>query len=278
MADEHWAPGFEHASITADNREAFNTVASKFATQGDMCVGYHELQKTTGKPFKMPESLDKLPDDAARADFTSQAHKVLGIRKVKSIDDLKDVNLKDGLPDGSPYDEGFAAAYKQFVVDEDMNSSDMPKNAKFFNTIMAKIKADNATKLENDNLAAATKCDEALIAHPDIGSKEELLKQTELFKRAITSKVGLTADEVDELGEGLTLSTITKNPVLQRVMLKHFAPLAATATNEGGTGGAGADGKPVNSDSGSPTYVALGWSNAEEAAAYAERNKQPAPA
>ena len=274
MPDEHWAVGFEHASVTADNRADFTTHMAKFATPADAVADGFGLAKLTGKPFKMPESLDKLPDDAARADFTSQAHKVLGIRKVKSIDDLKDVNLKDGLPDGSPYDEGFATAYKQFVVDEGMNSSDMPKNAKFFNTIMAKLTADGKTKAENDAIAAATSCDEALIAHPDIGSKENLLVLTEQFKRAMTNHMGLSADEVAELGEGLALSTITKNPVLQRVMLKAIAPLAATATNEGGAGGGGGDTKPVNPDAGSPTYVALGWSSADEEAAYKERNKQ----
>ena len=274
MEDEHWAVGFEHASVTADNRADFTTHMAKFATPNDVVADGFGLAKLTGKPFKMPESLDKLPDDASRADFTSQANKVLGIRKVKSIDDLKDVNLKDGLPEGSPFDEGLATAFKQFVVDNNLNTSNMPKYSKFFNETMVKAGAAHAAKAEADGLAAATACDEALVAHPDIGSKEKLLEMTELFKRAMTNHVGLNADELAELGEGLTLSTITKNPVLQRIMLKQFAPLAATAKSEGGAGGDGGAEKPANPDAGSPTYVALGWSDAEEAAAYAERNKQ----
>ena len=45
---EHWAPDFEHPSITDENREAFETATSKFETQDDMTVGYYELQKTAG--------------------------------------------------------------------------------------------------------------------------------------------------------------------------------------------------------------------------------------
>jgi len=140
-----------------------------------------------------------------------------------------------------------------------MNTSDMPKNAKFFNSIMGKMKADAATKAESDAIAAATKCDESLVAHPDIGSKEKLTEMTELFKRAMTNHVGLSADEVTELGDGLALSTITSNPVLQRIMLKTFAPLAGEAQSEGGGSPSKEKGKPKSPHVGTPTGIALKW-------------------
>ena len=259
---EHWAPDFEHPSITDENREAFETAASKFETQDDMTVGYYELQKTAGKPFKLPVALDKLPDDTSRAEFTAQAHKLLGISKTKDIAALADVNLKDGLPEGSPYNEEFANSFKQFVIDSNLNVNDMPKYAKFYNTAMAKFAADQKAKTESDAIAAAAKCDEELIAHPSIGSKEKLLELSELFARAMKNHVGLTPDEVEELADGLALSKLTKNPVLARVMLNQFAPLAATATTERGDGTPKV--APVDPDEGSKTYVALGWSPKKE--------------
>lgn len=272
MPDEHWSEGFEHASITDENREAFNTAASKFPTQDDMSVGYMELQKTAGKPFKMPESLDKLPDDASRSEFTTQVNKLLGITKAKDIKELIDVNLKDGLPEGSPYDEDFANLFKQFVIDNNLNVSDMPKYAKFFNTSMAKVAADQKAKTESDALAAADATNKALIAHPSIGSEEKLLEQTELLKRAVQNNVGLTPEEVEEFADTLADTLLTKNPVMARVMLKVLAPLGAEASTEGGGGGTPpSTDKVPDPDEGSPSYVAAGLSTAEQGEEWKKR-------
>lgn len=256
--DEHWSKEFEHPSITDENREAFGTSMAKFPTKDDVVVNHIELSKLTGAPFKLPKDLDGMGEEA-KADFTSQVNKMFGIIKTKDIKTLADVNLKDGMAEGATYDEDFANSFKQFVVDNSLNVSDMPKYAKFFNEAMAKVAVANATKRENEAIGAATSCEEALIAHPDIGSKENLVKQTELFVRAMKNHVGLTPDEVKELADGLALSKLTTNPVLARVLLKQFAPLATTADIEGGGGG-----KPPepakDPDEGSKTYKALGWS------------------
>ena len=97
--NEHWAPGFEHASVTADNREAFNTSMAKYASRDEAIVGSFNAQKAMGKPFRVPESLDKL-DDASRDDFRSQARNALGIRTPKTVEDLADFNFKEGLAEG----------------------------------------------------------------------------------------------------------------------------------------------------------------------------------
>jgi hypothetical protein len=252
---EHWSTDFEHPSITDENRESFNKAASKFETPDDMAVGYMELQKTAGRPFKLPESLEKLPDDASRNDFTAQARKLLNIRTTKDIKELIDVNLKDGIAEGATYDEDFANSFKQFVVENNLNVNDMPKYAKFFNVAMAQI----AAKAETDKIAAAEKCDAALIAHPDIGSKERLLVMTEQFTRAMKNNVGLTADEVEVLADGLALSKLTTNPVLARVMLKQFAPLAAEGTTESGAGEGGEKKERTIVDDEPKTAKALNW-------------------
>ena len=265
---EHWTDDFEHSSITDENRESFNTAMAKYGTQEDAIVGGHNAMKLAGKPFKMPESLDKLPDDASRTDFTAQAHKLLGISKTKDIATLADVNLKDGIAEGTPYDEDFANSFKQFVIDNNLNVNAMPKYAKFFNTAMATVTA----KAETDKIAAAEACDKALIEHPEIGSKEKLLEMTELFVRAMKDHVGLKPEEAEELADGLALSKLTTNPVLARVMLKQFAPLAAEAsTEQAGDGKPPDTKKPADPDEGSPTYMASGWSTKEQEEEYNKR-------
>jgi hypothetical protein len=271
---EHWSNEFEHSSITDENRESFNADMAKFPTKDDAVIGYRELQKTAGKPFKLPESLDKLPDDTTRAEFTSQANKILGIRRTKDIKELADVNLRDGHPDGVAYNEEFANSFKQFVVDNNLNVNAMPKYAKFFNEAMAGLRAKN----EADKIAAAEKCNTALIAHPDIGSKEKLTEMTELFVRAMKNHVGLTAAEVEELADGLALSALTTNPVLARIMLKQFAPLATEGSSEAGGHGNQPPAKPPDPDEGSPTYDAMGWSTPEQVEEYNKRQKVKAPA
>ena len=254
----------DHPEVMA-NPLAKNALA-KYKSADKAMLGGVDAMAFVGKPFKMPESLEKLPDDASRTDFTAQAHKLLGITKTKDIATLKDVNLKDGMAEGTAYSEDFANSFKQFVVDNNLNVNDMPKYAKFFNTTMAAVTA----KAETDKITAAESCDKALIAHPDIGSKEKLLEMTELFARAMKNKVGLTPAEAEELADGLALSKLTTNPVLARVMLKQFAPLAAEASTEGGGGGTPPT-PPADPDEGSPTYMASGWSTPEQEAEYNKR-------
>ena len=259
MPDEHWTEGFEHASITDENREAFNTHMAKFPTQEDAVADGFGLAKLKGKPFKMPESLAKLPDDASRGDFTAQAHKLLGIEHAKDIEGLADLNMKAGQVDGAPFDENLANAFKTFVVEKRINKTSAQDIVEFHNQTMGKANQALVAKTEADKLAAAKSTNEALIAHPDFGSEEEVVKQSELLKRAIQNHVGLTPEEVEEFADTLADSMLTRNPVMARVMLKVLAPLAATADIEGG--GKGKPPEPTKDpDEGSKTYKALGWS------------------
>ena len=275
---EHWADDFEHESITDENREAFSTHMAKFDTEGDAVMDGYDLAKQKGNLFKIPESLENLPDDESRTDFTSQVHKLFGIRKTKDISELANVNLKDGMAEGAVYNEDFANSFKQFVVDNNLNVNDMPKLAKFFHVSMAKLGEAQKAKTEADNLAAAKSCNDALIAHADIGSEERLLVLTEQFTRAMETKVGLTPDEVEELADDLAVSKLSRHPALTRVLLQQIAPLAAEASTEKGGGPTHKATKPEDPEEGSPSYVALGYSTPEQAEAYKNRQAAKAPA
>ncbi len=229
-----WINDFEHAGVTTENRGSFNTSMEKYETPDDAIVGNFNQQKVMGKPFRMPESMDKLPDDASRGDFTAQAHKLLGIEHAKDVEGLADINMKAGQTEGAAFDENLAASFKQFVVEQKLNKNESQKYVEFFNQTLAKV----AQVQEASKLDAAKTCNEALVAHPDFGSEEKVKEMSELMRRAIFNNVGLTPEEAEQMGNEMT-SEITRHPVMARVMLKVLAPLAQEGNTESGDGTGG---------------------------------------
>ena len=237
----------EHPSITVENKEAFSTHMEKFESMEDAALDGMDLKSQTGKPFKFPESMDKLPDDASRSDFTSQARKLLNIEHAADVAGLADVNLKKGLVEGSPYDENFANSFKQFVVDNKIPKSAIEPLAEFFNLASAKATGDYAAKTAADFATAKKTTEDALIAHEDFGTKEKLDEQSVLMHRALTNNLGLSTEEANGIAEFLRDREGATNPVLRRLILKQLAPLAAESNNEGGGGGKEVT-KPVQED------------------------------
>ena len=238
---EHWTETIEHDSITDENREAFKTANAKYATEADAIVGGYNAQKLAGKPYKVPDDLSKL-DDTSKAEFTSQASKLLGIEYAKDLDGLKDLDLKVGQADGAATDETLATAFKQFVVDNKVNKADAQKMLGFYNTAMGQATEAYKQKAEDDKIAKMEACNKALIAHPDIGSEEKLNEQTELFKRAIMNNCGLSAEEAKTFADDIANSMFTTTPTTARLLLKAFAPLAAEGSTGDGGGGGGSTG------------------------------------
>ena len=261
-----WSEGLEHAAITPENRDAFNIAASKFDSQVDMCVGYMEQSKLVGQPFKLPESMDKLPDDAVRGDMTKQMNKLLGREFAADVEGLADLNLKDGSAEGIQTDEAMAANFKQFIVDQKISKSVAQKILGFHNRAMT---AGRATLAEQQKVADAqaivkvetekTACAEALAAHKDFGSKEKVAEADVLMHRAILNKTGHTPEQAAEVAEIVKDSAAFRNPLIRRIILKSLAPLAAESSHKGFGGGDQPD-APIDPEAGSPTYKALGWS------------------
>jgi hypothetical protein len=228
--------GIEHAAITPENREAFSTHMSKFDSFEAAALDGMDLKSQQGKPFKLPESLDKLPNDATRAEFTSKARGLLGIEHATDIAGLADVNLKKGLPEDSPFDENFATAFKQFAVEKKIPKSALEPLAEFFNLASIKAGGDHAAAVAAKFAADKNAATEALIAHEDFGTKEKLAEQDVLMHRALTSNLGLTTEEANNIAEFLRDREGATNPTLRRVLLKQLAPLAAESSNDGGGG------------------------------------------
>lgn len=270
--DEHWSQDFEHASITEDNREAFTTGMSKFPTQADAVIGYTELQKSAGKPFKLPESIDKLPDDQTRADFSDGVNKLIGRTIPKDMESFADVNFKDGLAEDAQVNEKFTGIIKQWAVDNKIPLETVSKLASFYNGPLAAHATEAmAEQTQADTIAKQTACQEALVN--TFGSKEKVAEQSELFRRAILNFDGVKGtDKAEEIGDAMVKAGLTTNPELAKIMLKAFAPMAATSNNETNNGNNNNNKSAnIDPDCGSPSELATGLCTAEEHEAWNAR-------
>lgn len=234
--NEHWSNEFEHESLaTPESREAFTSAMSKYNSQEEAIIGGFNAIKMAGKPFKLPESIDKLPENM-RGEFTQNAMKVLGIESgISSVDDLKDIDLKTGLAEGINPDENLAESFKKFAAENKWTKKQTQSAIGFYNQAMTQARQAYAESMEAKKLEAATKTNEALIKH--YGSKEKVSEQSELVKRAFKDHAGLSAEEFEQVGELLADSVLTKDPVLTKALMTLVAPLAAEGVSHSGSGG-----------------------------------------
>ncbi len=243
MPDVPWTDGFEAEGLDDSNREAFTTHMAKFATQGAAVMDGWGLAKQKGVAFKLPESVDKLPDDASRATLLSQVNKLYGREIAADLDGLADLDMKSGsTAENGMYDEDFAKAYKQFIVDGKFPKATAQAHVKFHNEMMTKARAAFAAKTEEatkkaatDRLAEVTACNDALIAK--FGSKEKLDEQEVRMHRAILNNTGCSVEEAADVAEFLKEREGATNATLRRILISNLAPLSTESL--------GPDGKPT---------------------------------
>lgn len=244
---DHWTDGFEHSSVTDDNREMFNTHMAKFPTEADAVADGYGLAKQKGQPFKLPESIDKLPDDASRATLLEQVNNLYGREYAADIDGLTELDMKSGsTAKEGMYDEDLAKAFKEWIVSDKIDKATAQKAVKFHNEAMGRARTaftakteEDAKKTASEQLAAVAACNEVLVAK--FGSKEKLDEQTVLMHRALLSETGCTADEAADVADFLKDREGATNATIRRILISNLAPLAAESTLHapGGPGGPG---------------------------------------
>ncbi len=243
MADAPWTDGFEADGLTDENREAFNTHMAKFPTEGAAVMDGYGLAKQKGVAFKLPESIEKLPDDASRATLLAQVNKLYGRVIAADLDGLADLDMKSGsaTPDAK-FDEAFAGKFKQWIIDEKIEKSVAQKSIAFFNKAVGEAQVAYAAKTEEatkkdavDRLAEVTACNDALVT--TFGSKEKLDEQTVLMHRALLNNTGCSTEEAADIAEFLKDREGATNLTLRRILISNLAPLATEAL--------GPDGKPA---------------------------------
>ena len=227
MTEENWTVNVEHPKLADPvTKEAFVKAYSKYETQEDGLLGGLEAIKAVGKPFKLPESIDKLPSDEIKTDFINQVGKLMGV--VGKVEDLADLNLTVGMAEGSKADETLANRFKNFVVDNKIPKSIGQKLIEFHNTLTAQARQ----KIEDDFKKAADTANEQLMK---LYGAEGLKQNTELVRRMFQNDLGLSSEEFEgEAVKGLIDSGMTRNPVLCKALINAAKKLSKEGTTEGG--------------------------------------------
>lgn len=231
MADEqHWSTEFKHESLaTPEAQTEFQSAMSKYPDQNAALLGGFNAMKMTGKPFKLPESLDKL-DEKTRQEFSTSARKVLGLVGISDVKELDDIDFKTGLPEGANIDEAFLGSFKEFAKANGITKDGAKKLTEFYN----KAQASAMQKMQAQMADAAKTTNEALVKH--FGSEDKVKERSELVKRFYKNHAGLTSEEYEKVGNEIA-AVIAHNPILARVHLDKIAALAGEGSTEHGSGG-----------------------------------------
>lgn len=239
IPEDHWLGTIDNEKFTPDVQKAL----LKYETQEDAILGGYEAQKTTGKPFKLPESLDKL-DDKSKEEFMSNLNKLRGVPS--KIEDLKDINFVAGLPEGQVADEGLKAAFSQFVVEKKLSKADAQAGIEWFNTMTV-----NHRKQQDVAYAAQVKASEVELAKPErFGSHEKYLAAVEVMKRMfantaekIAKAKGMTPEQLVEMHENAGKYLVETKSLFSPDFVEIMATIAADY-GEGETHGGEGGGKP----------------------------------
>ena len=223
---EHWTDEVKHQDLQSPEAKA---ILSKFNSADDAHVGYIQLQKAAGRPFKLPDSMDKLPDDATRADLSARMGKLMGA--VENEDSMKDVNFAEGLPDANMVNADLVTAFKAFAIENKLPKSVVSAVAKFNNQFGLKLSQAN----QQAALDTATKVNGELL--PMFGGEEGIKKHNEDVKRMFQNHGGLTDEEFQAVIPGLVESGITKSTPLSKALYNIASKFGEGTTEIPGGGG-----------------------------------------
>lgn len=231
----------DNVSNEALQTEEAKTALSKYDSMESAVVGGLEAQKMVGKPFRLPESLDKLPDDTVRGDFVSQVSKLTGVDItaakakmgdiLKGDDDFKDIDFSEGLEEGdSPMSEAGQASLKKFLVESGATKTTAKKVVGFVNGLMKQARADQQQQIKQ----MAEDTHKALVDH--FGGEDKVTEMSEAVKRAFMSKAA-NKEEFEKTGLALIQSALTRHPQIAIPLMEMIAPYGKEGSTKTGDGG-----------------------------------------
>lgn len=227
MPNPEWIGELNHPQLSTDEAKQ---ALGKYGSTEEALVGGLNAMKAVGKPYKLPESLDKLPDDNVRTEFTGHINKLYG--GIDSADAVGDVNFAEGLPEGSEVVGPLKDAFTNFAVEKKMTKSLFKDLVKFNNEFIGsdtfqQYMSEKQEKLRQQKAEEVNgKLTEAL------GSKEALQTGSENVKKMFQNNAGLNAEEFESVADDLIDSGITQNATLAKALIN-----IANTFKEGSTAG-----------------------------------------
>jgi hypothetical protein len=244
MEGSEWIGGFEHESLsTPELKQEFASTMGKYKTDKDALVGGFNAMKMVGKPFRLPESLDKLPDDKTRGELTAQIGRLYGA--VENEEALADINWTDGMAEGSKAAEPLVNAIKKFAVENKISKSLLQRLIKFNNEFSGSTELKQYKKAQEDaaDLVAANTTHEELVKK--LGSDDAVKSASGNVKKMflkvydnLKEKIGMTAEEFEAMADGLVNSGITKSAPLTLALMEIAKSYAESTTPAPGAPGA----------------------------------------
>jgi hypothetical protein len=228
---------FDGSSLSPDDQQNFRQAMGKYKSKDEALIGGYNAIKLTGKPFKLPESLDKLPENV-RGEFKTQAMKVLGVEQGVTNDSIKQVNFKKGLADGKDANETVVSKLTELAVKKGLTLSQAQDLVEMMNTTGTELV--NAAKAEQDKTLKEAFENSNKVLTQYYGA-DKLKENAELLRRAMKDHAGLSNDEYEQIADDLLDNGyIFKKPALAKVLMDKIAPLA----KEGDTTAKGPKGPP----------------------------------
>ena len=226
---KEWVESIEHERLGDEDR----AILDKFETPEDAHVGYVELQKAAGKPFKLPDSLDKLDENASK-EFKEKVSSLIGHDfDVISEENINEINFADGLADARSVSEDLKKAFSQFAVENKMPRSLVQKlvtmNNKFGQEMANKMAQDRKTQKEQ-KLAEVKNT-----LAPLFGGEDGLKENNEAVRRMYQNHSGLTAEEYEKIADPV-IGRISEDPVFAKAqynLAKQYKE-SSTETTSGG--------------------------------------------
>lgn len=227
---DNWLDDFSHPKLdTPEVQESAKNTLKKFASKDDVVISYIELEKSSSKPFKLPQSLDKLPNEV-RGDFTKQARKVLGIEDAVNDDTIKQVNFKKGLSDGKKANEQIVQKLTEFAVKKGFSLSQVQDLVEMINATGTELVASANADMERTNKEILEKSNQVLTQYY---GADRLKENAELLRRAMKDHVGLSNEEYESVAtDFMDDGWIFKHPALTKVLMDKIAPLAKEGNTE----------------------------------------------
>ena len=228
MADENWYDGME--GITGN--ESMLTMAKEFDSAESAVVGGFNAKKAVGAPYKLPKTLESLPDDKVRDELLSQVSGLYGVDtgrltevRVSKAEDLADVNFADGLPDASKVNEGLKTAFTDMIIATGAPKSLVQKIITFNNTMVTQAANQKA---QTDTEAAGKVSAEVKGLY---GGEAGVERHRGLVSALFQAHGGLTTEETEAFAtiiQGATKDHVVANKALFN-LAKKIMPESTTA-------------------------------------------------
>lgn len=227
LPEEHFGNELQHESLQSQEGIQY---LSKYNSVEDALVAGLNASKLVGKPFRLPESIDKLPDDKTRSEFKTGAFKALGYQLAEKPEDLTDIKWTQGLKEGATADDKLIAKVSQFAIEKGIPKSILQEFVNLNNALTIEMQE----QFEQAHLAQVKAVNDELVKQ--YGDEKKVAEATELVKRMFGKNV--SPEDFEKVGEELATSGMLTKPLLTKALMKMSESYREGATQEG-AGGAG---------------------------------------